>query len=129
MKSPIHHPHPAISTKHLTGGQRAADRVTTFLGSWAFITIFSLILFFWIGLNLIGIWGKWDPAPFILLNLLLSCFAAIQAPIILMSQNRSAERMRQTAAYDYAVDRKAERKIEEVEKELREIKKFLKNDV
>jgi uncharacterized membrane protein len=69
--------------------------------------------------------GKWDPYPFILLNLFLSCLAAFQAPIILMSQNRTTERDRKRAEYDYAVNRKAEREIEDIQKDLEDIKKMI----
>jgi len=68
---------------------------------------------------------RWDPYPFILLNLMLSSLAAIQAPIIMMSQNRQAERDRLTSKYDYAVNRKAEREIQNMQKDLEEIKKML----
>ena len=69
--------------------------------------------------------GKWDPYPFILLNLFLSCLATFQAPVILMSQNRSAERDRTRAEYDYLINRKAEREIEDMQKDLEEIKKLI----
>lgn len=77
------------------------------------------------GLNLYGYVQHWDPYPFILLNLTLSCLAALQAPIILMSQNRQAERDRVTAKYDYAVNRKAEREIQKMQKDLNSIKRML----
>ena len=66
--------------------------------------------------------GEWDPYPFILLNLFLSCLATFQAPVILMSQNRTTEMDRKRAEYDYAVNRKAEREIEDIQKDLEEIK-------
>lgn len=103
-----------------TLGQKAADFITKWAGSWTFILLFFIFLAVWMATNgyflLRFIW--WDQVidvyPFILLNLFLSCLAAIQAPIILMSQNRQAEKDRVKAGYDYAVNRKAERKIEEV---------------
>ena len=111
-----------------TFGQRAADSITRWAGSWTFIIMFGVVLAIWMYLNTSWlIFGEaWDPHPFILLNLVLSCLAAIQAPVILMSQNRSAEKDRQRAEYDYAVNRKAERKIEELQKQLTRIENKLK---
>jgi len=111
---------------HLTTGQRAADRLTHFLGSWGFISFFVTFLLVWMTINIFAYELRWDPFPFILLNLCLSCLAAAQAPIIMMSQNRQSERDRITAGYDYTVDRKAEREIQQIQKELVEIKEMLK---
>lgn len=97
-----------------TFGQRAADSLARGAGSWTFILIFTIILVAWIIVNVFAWVGEWDPYPFILLNLLLSCIAAIQAPIILMSQNREAEKDRLKAEYDYSVNRKAEREVEQI---------------
>lgn len=97
-----------------TLGQRAADAVATFGGSWAFITLFAIILTLWVGLNsliLIRYNEAFDPYPYILLNLVLSMLAAVQAPIILMSQNRQAEKDRLNAEHDYEVNLKAELEI------------------
>jgi len=97
-----------------TLGQRAADAVATFGGSWTFIILFAAILVVWIGLNsfiLIKYDKIFDPYPYILLNLFLSMLAAIQAPIILMSQNRQAEKDRLNAEHDYEVNLKAELEI------------------
>jgi len=97
-----------------TLGQRAADAVATFGGSWTFITIFAAILVVWIGLNsfiLVKYDKNFDAYPYILLNLFLSMLAAIQAPIILMSQNRQAEKDRLNAEHDYEVNLKAELEI------------------
>ena len=97
-----------------TFGQRVADRVTSFGGSWTFISIFGAVLFLWILLNfilLIQIGSTFDPYPYILLNLVLSMLAAVQAPIILMSQNREADKDRLSAEHDYEVDLKAELEI------------------
>lgn len=97
-----------------TLGQRAADAVATFGGSWAFITIFIAILLVWVGLNsfiLVKYDKIFDPYPYILLNLFLSMLAAIQAPIILMSQNRQREKDRLNAEHDYEVNLKAELEI------------------
>lgn len=96
-----------------TFGQRLADRVATFGGSWLFISAFGAILFSWIALNLfLALHARaFDPYPFILLNLVLSCLAAIQAPIIMMSQNRQEEKDRQRARNDYMINLKAEIEI------------------
>ena len=97
-----------------TLGQRAADAVATFGGSWTFIAIFAAILVAWVGLNsfiLVKYNKIFDPYPYILLNLFLSMLAAIQAPIILMSQNRQAEKDRLNAEHDYEVNLKAELEI------------------
>ncbi|HAZ28236.1 MAG TPA: hypothetical protein DCY48_00450 [Candidatus Magasanikbacteria bacterium] len=117
---------PAINgKKNLSFGQRSADRMTKFLGNWTFIFIFLFFLLSWMSVNTLAWWLAWDPFPFILLNLCLSSLAAFQAPIIMMSQNRQAERDSQTAKYDYAVDRKAEREIQAIQQELAEIKSLL----
>lgn len=110
----------------LTFSQRAADRVTNILGSWKFISMFVIYLMIWMIINVVSIVESWDPYPFILLNLTLSCLAALQAPIILMSQNRTAERDRIRSEYDYAVNRKAEREIQQIQHDLDEIKILLK---
>jgi uncharacterized membrane protein len=117
--------HPAFKSK-LTFSQRASDVVTIFFGSWAFIIVLSIVIFVWMAMNLAMLFGKWDPYPFILLNLVLSCLAAVQAPIILMSQNRQADRDRINAKYDYAVNRKAEREVTNMQKDLEEIKVLVK---
>ena len=109
-----------------TIGERAAYRLTQFCGSWTFIIGVSIYMIIWIFLNVYGFMQQWDPYPFILLNLTLSCLAAIQAPIILMGQNLLGDRDRTRLEYDYAVNRKAEREIEEVRKELARIYRHLK---
>lgn len=93
-------------------GQRIADRVAAIGGSWPFVLGFFLVLLVWIGLNslLLGS-GAFDPYPYILLNLLLSCLAAVQAPIIMMSQNRLAARDRMQANQDFQVNLKAELEV------------------
>jgi uncharacterized membrane protein/uncharacterized membrane protein YeaQ/YmgE (transglycosylase-associated protein family) len=93
-----------------TLGERVADRVAQFGGSWTFIGLFAAALFAWTLYNIEEA-KPFDPYPFILLNLLLSCLAAIQAPVILMSQNRQAEKDRQHAQADYAVNLKSEVEI------------------
>ncbi|MEA3414222.1 MAG: DUF1003 domain-containing protein [Nanoarchaeota archaeon] len=107
-------------------GQRAADRVTKIAGSWGFILGFIGFLILWMAVNAYAWMQQWDPYPFILLNLVLSCLAALQAPIILMSQNRTSERDRQRAEYDYAVNRKAEREIQEIKKLIHRVDRKIK---
>jgi len=95
-----------------TFGQKMADRVATFGGSWTFITYFGVFLLIWISLNaLVFLNHGFDPYPFILLNLILSCLAAIQAPVILMSQNRQEEKDRERSKKDYMINLKAELEI------------------
>jgi uncharacterized membrane protein len=101
-------------SEQLTFGQKLADKVAAFGGSWTFISIFAVILVIWIFLNsfiLINYNKSFDPYPYILLNLFLSMIAAIQAPIILMSQNRQAYKDRLSADHDYEVNLKAELEI------------------
>jgi uncharacterized membrane protein len=95
-----------------TYGQRLADRVASFGGSWTFIIIFCGVLVAWVVLNTLML-GKAaiDPYPYIFLNLMLSMLAALQAPVIMMSQNRQASKDREMAAYDYEVNLKAEVEI------------------
>ena len=97
-----------------TFGQKAADGLTKWAGSWSFIIFIGILIAVWIYLNITAYVKHWDPWPFIILNLCLSCLAAIQAPIILMSQNRQAQKDRIKAQYDYAVNRKAEKEIREI---------------
>jgi uncharacterized membrane protein len=108
-----------------TPAQNAADKLTKWIGSWPFIIIFFAILVFWILTNIFAWMNSWDPYPFILLNLLLSCIAAIQAPIILMSQNRANQKERLRAEYDYAIDKKSEKEIEQIQKQLERIERKL----
>lgn len=108
-----------------TIGQKSADWITHHAGSWTFILILLGILFLWITLNAIAWEYRWDPYPFILFNLFLSTLAAIQAPMILMSQNRTAERDRWKAEQDYKVNKKAEEEIEQLQKELRRLGRML----
>jgi len=98
--------------KKLTFGERLSDHIASFGGSWRFISLFGAVLFGWIILNAILLLNRgFDPYPFILLNLILSCLAAIQAPIIMMSQNRAEARDRLRAENDYKVNLKAELEI------------------
>lgn len=91
-----------------TFGERVADRVAAVGGSWRFIICFGIVLVIWMVANSFMLAKAFDPYPYILLNLVLSCLAAVQAPIIMMSQNRQAERDRFMAAKDYEINLKAE---------------------
>lgn len=95
----------------LTFGQRVADKVAYWGGSWPFIFAFGGVMVVWMGANVLAAAKAFDPYPFILLNLVLSTLAAIQAPIIMMSQNRQATRDRMQALHDYEVNLKAELEI------------------
>lgn len=98
--------------RQLTFGERIADKVAEFGGSWRFIIIFGVILILWVAINSIVLLVKpFDPYPFIFLNLILSCLAAIQAPIIMMSQNRQETRDRLRSENDYRINLKAELEI------------------
>jgi len=97
-----------------TLGQRAADAIAKFAGSWAFIFSFTSVLLLWMVVNTILAADAFDPFPFILLNLVLSCVAAIQAPLIMMSQNRQEEKDRRRAENDYKVNLKTEIMIEDL---------------
>jgi len=116
-----------MRTRRRTLGQRAADKLTSFCGSWTFIFLLSVYMAVWITMNTIGFLYQWDPWPFIILNLTLSCLAAVQAPIILMSQNREAERDRIRAEHDYRVNRRAELEIEDIQRDLEIIKQMIRN--
>lgn len=121
-----HEKHPVLR-QQLSLGQRVSDIISQFGGSWKFIFFFFLFLAVWISINIWFLINRpFDPYPFILLNLILSTLAAVQAPIILMSQNRFAERDRIQAHYDYMVNRKAEREIHDVQKDLEEIKQLIR---
>ena len=98
----------------ITLGQRAADAIARFAGSWAFIFSFTGVLVAWMVINVILAAKAFDPYPFILLNLVLSCVAAIQAPVIMMSQNRQEEKDRRRAENDYKVNLKTEIMIEDL---------------
>ena len=114
------------SSNQLTLGQRYADWLTHWAGSWTFILSLFTFLLIWMYLNAMVFIKGWDPYPFILLNLVLSCLAAIQAPIILMSQNRQQERDRIRSEYDYAINRKSEREIQKIQKDLQSIRRLIR---
>lgn len=119
--------------KNIKFGDRIADKITKFVGSWTFILGFSSFLIIWIIINLY-MFDNLDPYPFILLNLVLSCIAALQAPVIMMSQNREAKRDSLRSKNDYRTDLKSElileelhNKIEKIEKNQKEILKLLES--
>ncbi len=99
-------------TQALTFGQTVADKVATFGGSWTFIISFLIFIFIWIAVNVFWFLNRgYDPYPFILLNLILSCLAALQAPVIMMSQNRQEEKDRSRGKKDYMINLKSELEI------------------
>ncbi len=102
------------SKEKITIGQKAADSIAKFAGSWAFIFSFTGALVLWMIVNVLLAAKAFDPYPFILLNLVLSCVAAIQAPLIMMSQNRQEEKDRRRAENDYKVNLKTEIMIEDI---------------
>jgi uncharacterized membrane protein len=98
--------------QNMTFGQRIADKVASFGGSWTFIISFSVFLLVWIGINIYWLGNKgFDPYPFILLNLILSSLAAVQAPVIMMSQNRQEEKDRERGKKDYMINLKSELEV------------------
>ena len=115
-----HQDHPIFKIHNKrTFGQRAADRLTNIAGSWMFILSLFAFLIIWMAVNSYVLLryesgDPFDPYPFILLNLVLSCLAAIQAPIILMSQNRQTQRDRIKAEFDFKINKKAEEEIREI---------------
>jgi uncharacterized membrane protein len=106
----------------ITLGERLSDKVAEFGGSWTFIIIFMIMLIAWIGLNSWALWFQpFDPYPYIFLNLVLSCIAALQAPIIMMSQNRQEAKDRIRAEEDYHINLKAEHEIQQLRNYLEKI--------
>lgn len=114
---PFKHNHPPVENvndlyeEQITVGERAADWVAQVAGSWTFIITQSIILLIWVMLNITAWIQHWDPYPFILMNLVLSLQAAYTAPVIMMSQNRQAQRDRLEAHNDYLINRKAEEEV------------------
>lgn len=108
--------------KNIKFGDKIADKITKFVGSWTFILGFSSFLLIWVLMNLYLI-DNLDPYPFILLNLVLSCIAALQAPIIMMSQNREAKRDSLRSKNDYRTDLKSELILEELHDKIERIEK------
>jgi len=115
-----------IPKEKLTFSQKAADWMTNFVGSWTFMVILLIYIVGWALLNVYAYVSHWDPYPFIILNLTLSSIAALQAPIILMSQNREMQKDRARGMRDYYVDKKTMREIQDMQKDLEEIKKLIK---
>ncbi len=113
----------------LTLGQWLADKLTAGAGSWWFITGFIVVMIVWVAINIEWFLAErfkpWDPYPFILLNLFLSCLAAFQAPVILMSQNRTNQRDRSQAQKDYYINRKAEKEIKVLQIQLLELRQLI----
>ncbi len=108
---------PPIET--LTKGQKISDKVAMFGGSWKFIILFGVILTVWIAFNALALdYYRFDPYPFILMNLILSCIAALQAPIIMMSQNRQEEKDRMRSENDYLINLKAEMQIRSLQQKM-----------
>ena len=113
----------------MTFSQMLADKLALGMGSWPFIVAQSIIILIWIILNIIGFIYHWDPYPFILLNLLFSVQAAYAAPIIMMSQNRQAERDRYQASDDYKTNVEAKKEIEELQIALARIENDKLNEI
>jgi len=112
-----------LHANQLTYGEKVADKMADFAGSWTFIISFIIILLTWISLNSwVVLFKPYDPYPFILLNLVLSCIAALQAPIIMMSQKRQESKDRLRSQQDYEVDVKAAHLIETILMELEIVK-------
>ncbi len=109
--------------KSLTRGEKLADKLSEVAGSWGFIIGFSLFIIGWIVFNLVVMRKAMDPYPFILLNLMLSCLASLQAPIIMMSQNRQAKKDSIRNQNDYQIDLKSELILEHLHEEIREVLK------
>ncbi len=108
----------AENDNNLSFGSRMADKIAKFAGSWTFIIIFVSCLLGWIAVNLIMLSSAFDPYPFILLNLVLSCIAAIQAPVIMMSQNRQEEKDRIRSLNDYKTNLKSEIIVEDLHQKI-----------
>jgi len=115
-----------LPRKKLSFGQKLSDYMARFFGSWHFILILMAFISIWILTNVYALlFYTWDPYPFILLNLILSSLAAIQVPLILMSQNITSEKDRSKAERDFAVNRATEREVENIQKDLDEIKRLV----
>ncbi|HEX4750632.1 MAG TPA: DUF1003 domain-containing protein [Bryobacteraceae bacterium] len=108
----------AVIAEQTTVGERVADKVAHFGGSWAFIITFAVVIAAWAAVNVLLARQAWDPYPFILLNLFLSMLAAVQAPVIMMSQNRQDQKDRLRSELDYDVNRRAESEIQGLARKL-----------
>jgi uncharacterized membrane protein len=119
-----HLEHPAFKAHHskMTLGQKAADKLTAIVGSWGFIAFLVTLFLTWVIVNAVLLIeyesGPFDPYPFVFLNLVLGSLAVIQAPIILMSQNRQAQKERIKTEYDYQTNKRAEQEIREIKEML-----------
>ena len=118
---------PPYRLKARTFGQKAANTLTSWVGSWTYLIILFVFLLIWIIINtsLFLAEKSFDPYPFILLNLVIAAIAAIEIPIILMSQNRQEQRHLKREEYDYALDKKSEKEIQEIKNQLNRIEKKL----
>lgn len=110
--------------KKITFGQRASDKLAEFAGSWFFIIAFTLFLIIWILINIYFLKNPFDPYPFIMLNLVLSCIAAVQAPLIMMSQKRQEQKDRERAENDFKVNLKCEIILENLHRKLDELLEY-----
>lgn len=111
-----------------TFGQKASDKLASFAGSWTFVLGFSAILVIWIILNTVWIVKSFDPYPFILLNLVLSCIAAVQAPLIMMSQKRQEQKDRDRNENDYKINLKSEILLKDIHHKLDRIIEDIENN-
>jgi uncharacterized membrane protein len=118
-----------LHEEQLTFGQRVSDKLADVAGSWAFIFIFGLTIGIWVLVNTVALIHHWDKYPYILLNLFLSMLAAIQAPVIMMSQNRQEDRDRLRAEHDYEINVKAEIEIQQIHQKLDELRESQWNDL
>jgi uncharacterized membrane protein len=118
-----------IAEQQLTFGERVSDRLAEVAGSWSFIFAFGLTMGVWIFVNTIAFVHHWDKYPYILLNLMLSMLAAIQAPVIMMSQHRQEDRDRLRAEHDYEVNLKAEIEVQQLHQKLDELRERQWNDL
>ena len=110
--------------KKITFGQRASDKLAEFAGSWFFIIAFTLFLLIWVLINTYFLKNPFDPYPFIMLNLVLSCVAAIQAPLIMMSQKRQEQKDRERAEDDFKINLKCEIILENLHRKLDELLEY-----
>ena len=110
--------------KKITFGQRASDKLAEFAGSWFFIIAFTLFLIIWVLINVYFLKNPFDPYPFIMLNLVLSCIAAIQAPLIMMSQKRQEQKDRERAEDDFKINLKCEIILENLHRKLDELLEY-----
>lgn len=110
--------------KKITFGQKASDKLAEFAGSWFFIIAFTLFLIIWVLINVYFLKNPFDPYPFIMLNLVLSCVAAVQAPLIMMSQKRQEQKDRERAEDDFKINLKCEIILENLHRKLDELLEY-----